>query len=302
MGGASGVIYGLNVFSFISILFVLGSFSVLIIWIRARRYGGGILGKVGITLHILFLLIFVVPGLFFWIAPAFPQVYNFSFPIIRTIQQIGAVPFLPFLLKFGLIIFQLWLGFTIFFENKKNTFQRYMGIIPIVSALLLGFLISLIIAVIIGVIVYFLQSSKEGQPLLARTPVRSKSSADRDIRKPTLEFQPSQPEAEAVPCRSLVLTVQSADLSRLKEQGSAFSSALAGKMVKLQDRLVFQGIPITVSHLEPDELVTISAETKVQMKSTEDQILIFCQECGAVQDKVQKKCAECGTILTIVEL
>ncbi len=104
------------------------------------------------------------------------------------------------------------------------------------------------------------------------------------------------------PCKSVTLTVHSSDITRLKEKGADFSSSLSGKVLNLQDRILYQGIVIAVNQLEPDGPAEVTPETNVQIRTTEDHILLVCKSCGNARKEIRETCSNCGATISIINL
>lgn len=104
------------------------------------------------------------------------------------------------------------------------------------------------------------------------------------------------------PCQSVTLTVHSSDITRLKEKGADFSSSLSGKVLNLQDRVLYQGIIIAVTGLEPDGPAAVTPETNVKIRTTDDHVLLVCKSCGNTLEDIVETCGNCGAKISIVNL
>lgn len=104
------------------------------------------------------------------------------------------------------------------------------------------------------------------------------------------------------PCKSVTLTVHSTKIAKLKEKGADFSSSLSGKVLNLQDRVLYQGIIIAVTQLEPDGPAAVTPETNVQIRTTDDHILLVCKSCGNARKEIRETCGNCGAKISIVNL
>jgi hypothetical protein len=161
---------------------------------------------------------------------------------------------------------------------------------------------ALTIVVLVGIIIFYIffkkkRLQKEGAPDQSGKPVV------QPVKKAPETTEHEQPEPETpVYCKSITLTVQSTDLRAIKEHGTAFSAALSGQALYLQDRLVFQSMPIAVTRIEPDGPAVIHANTAVKIKGTEDPIILHCPSCGEVQKDMQQICDTCKGELPVVIL
>lgn len=104
------------------------------------------------------------------------------------------------------------------------------------------------------------------------------------------------------PCQSVTLTVHSSDITRLKEKGADFSSSLSGKVLNLQDRVLYQGIVIAVTGLEPDGPAAVTPGTNVKIRTTDDRVLLVCKSCGNTLEDIVETCSNCGAKMSIVNL
>jgi tetratricopeptide (TPR) repeat protein len=107
---------------------------------------------------------------------------------------------------------------------------------------------------------------------------------------------------ESKPCKSVTLTVHSTKIAQLKEKGADFSSSLSGKFLYLQDRILYQGIIIAVTQLEPDGPAAVTPATNVQIRPTDDHILLVCKSCGNTLEDIVETCGNCGAAISIVNL
>jgi len=199
---------------------------------------------------------------------------------------LGVIPLLPFLaIAFG---FPSWLGYNYIFQ----------------------FLIPPL-AMAVGMIIYHFTRKKGPVPIpfpepAQPQPVQTQQGVPAPVQGEETNLEPIHKEEPAtetpVPCNSLTLVVQSGDLRNLKEQGAAFSSALSGQALYIQDRLVFQGMPIAVTHIEPDGPALVTSDTAVKIKGTEDPIILICPSCGEVQNKMQQTCDKCKRELPVIML
>ena len=138
------------------------------------------------------------------------------------------------------------------------------------------------------------------QPMQTQQGVPAPAQNRESVQAPINE-EKHTPETQIL-YKALTLVVQSTDLRALKEQGAAFSAALSGQALYLQDRLVFQNMPIAVIQIEPDGPAVITADTAVKIKGTEDPIILTCPSCGEVQEKMQQICNICKGELPVVTL
>jgi hypothetical protein len=104
------------------------------------------------------------------------------------------------------------------------------------------------------------------------------------------------------PCKSVTLTVHSTEIATLKEKGADFSASLSGKILYLQDRVLYRGIIIAVTQLEPDGPAAVTPETNVKIRTTDDHILLVCKSCGHTQKEISETCSDCGAKISIVTL
>jgi hypothetical protein len=167
-------------------------------------------------------------------------------------------------------------------SSKANNYWILIVVIAEVTA-----------AVIIGLIIRI--KSK-------RVPRKEKEALKES---PPAKTAPAQPEPgqtdleTAPPCESAVFVVHSADVQSLQQQGGAFSTAISGKTINLQDRLLFRGIMIAVTNMEPGGPAVVTAETTINIKKTDDQIILNCPQCGTIQEKTGRQCSSCGADLPV---
>jgi hypothetical protein len=314
-----GIVFSIS-FWFGNIL-TLASLALLFYWFFTLRERSNTLDRVlfgaGIPLHILVL-----------VAAFTPQVFRlWQKPFYHWGAYYGFISFVVILITSALALLQVWLGLTLLFSRQRLEGKAFLGIIflaPVIwsiltAALYKPFLIMrgyapfailhyndffiLIPPVFFGAALIFSRLKKEAGPEAKAAPA---SGGPRIILPEENAPQPTssgQPEVEAAnPCTSLTLAVQSSDIALLKEKGGAFSSALSGRALYLQDRLVFQNIPIAVTRIEPDGPAVVTADTSVKIKGTEDPIILHCPSCGEVQEKMEQICDTCKGELPVVML
>lgn len=232
-----------------------------------------------------------------------------------------------------LFLFHTWLGLKMLLKERKHGLKRLLGFIPLIAPLLTlvyyplylkvmsdffqsahaaimrhaDILILLVAPIVIAVlwvfIGFFIGKVKEMKSYEKRAVAQAPAAdsarmsdshpAKRDKR--AVDIKAKEPSR----CLSLSLAVQTSDMTTLKAQGTNFSRALLEAELSLRDKVFFRDILIVVTGMEPDGPVVITSETKVNIKKTEDQVILNCPSCGTIQEEIRQTCSSCSTELPV---
>lgn len=285
-------------------LLVLASFIVLIFWAPDFRKKGGHRGFIiaGTVLHLAFLLLIAL----LYAAPRIigdtDEIRKIIFPIAHFLFD--KAPFLVLITKFALIIFQAWMGFDLFLEKQYPLGKRFLGAIPVLAVFFNGMVLGLLILIVMGAIMFTYHFFVKR----AESPGNKTAPAGTGKQQgPGMVFEagpPSpvkqEPKVKPVPsCKAAALTVQADHISTLKSRGGEFSAALNGKIIHLQDRLLFENILVAVTRVEPQGPVKITNETNISIHGSEEPVILHCLHCGEIQQQIQNKCSACGSKLPV---
>ena len=152
------------------------------------------------------------------------------------------------------------------------------------------FFLGIIVIVIIfaAVAIFLLMKRSKKQKETGQT--QAVSTASGGVREEPKQFSP---------CLKVSLTLNSSDVAKLKELGADFSSKLSGIALNLRDRIAFQGILIVVTQMEPQVPAVVSSDTNVQIRGTEDAVILNCPNCGTIQKEIRQTCSDCSTGLPV---
>jgi len=288
---------------YLRLLLHLISLGVLIFWFMKsrKRTLDGVLLTVGILLHLY--------ALFF----AFGTILKLDVVrhlLERVIFSRGSKwvnwHFYTFVL---LYCFKVWLGLTLILKHKELQWKRFLGILPLISVLMalaepfiygspLYYPLLLPIIVAVVMIIFHVYSKRSTAVLKAPEEPGIGREAPKQIEpEPARPIQ--QPANNYLPCRKTILTLNSSDMSKLKEHGPEFSSKLLGKVIAFKDRISFQGLLIAVTHLEPVGPAVVTSETRIKIRGTEDPVILNCPLCGTIQEETRKTCSNCSAQLPV---
>ena len=290
---------------------------------------------------ILFLIILSLGVLFYWFFTCRKKGIDTLLFSLGIVLHLSIIILIIFFRWFGLLlqvssislsIFQVWLALKLVLGHKELGGIRFLGLIPLLIAIPLIVLFAIHLegipniisydpvsgvgvikafyvkspgwrfrflmmlpsfAMAFGMVIYYLIKKKEP----AAAPAPGKAEKVQETAQPVQ----AMPET-SVPCNSLTLTVQTKDISTLKTRGTEFSNAILNENFNLQDRIIFKGIPIVVTQIEPHGTAVVTSETKINIKKTDDQVLLNCPKCGEIQQKIQKNCSSCGAVLPVTIL
>lgn len=303
--GVTTISLNKELFILVSLL-VLASLIVLIFWAPDFRKKGGHRAEIigGIVLHLVFL---VLLALF-----AAPRIIRETDEIRKIIFPIGnflfyKIPIFVLVMKWALIIFQSWLGFDLFLEKQYSTGKRLLGIIPVLAVVFNGLLVGVVLLIVMGIIMFsyhfFIKraESPESRTAPAGTVKQKGPGMVFETAGPSPAVQESKHEI-VPPCTSVTLIVPADHISTLKARGGEFSTQLNGKTVNLQDRLLFNGILIAVTRVEPGGPAAITDKTNVSIRRSPDAVIQHCPQCGTIQEKIRETCTNCNAPLPLKKL
>lgn len=293
-------------FPLTNIIFYLICLGVLILWfVKSGKKGlDMVLFVTGLLLH-LYSLIFALGHSFF--AFDLPQFIIQPLGLGEAFYRIlGWDIFTVFL------CFLVWLGLTLTLKHKEFRLKPFPGFLPLLYVLWAliwalrhiqfdsHFILRVppIILFAGGMIIHhFFKKSPRALSTLSKEPgakIREPQKMEPAPVKPM-----KQPAVQSLPCRKAVLTLNSSDIPKLKEQGPDFSAKLLGKVIGFKDRIVFQGLLIAVTHLEPVGPAVVTSETKIKIRSTEDPVILNCPLCGTIQEAIRETCSNCSAELPV---
>lgn len=284
-------------------LLVLASLIVLIFWAPDFRKKGGHRGIIitGTVLHLAFLALL---GLF-----AYPRIIPLTGTLGNALYHIWHFLFeeahlIVLVTKFALIIFQAWMSFDLFLEKQYPVGKRFLGAIPVLAVIFNGMVLGLLILIVMGAIMFtyhfFVKRAESPGNRTAPTGTGKQQGPDMVFEAGPPSPVKQEPKDKSVPsCKAAALTVQADHISALKSRGGEFSAALNGKIIHLQDRLLFENILVAVTRVEPQGPVKITNETNISIRSSEEPVILHCMHCGEIQQQIQKKCSTCGLKLPV---
>lgn len=293
----------IHIFVYLRVALHLISLGVLIFWFMKsrKRTLDGVLLTVGILLH-LYALFFVFGSIL--------KLSLVKYLLVKVIFVSGSKWVNWYFYTFVLLYcFKVWLGLTLILKHMELLRKRFLGILPLISVLMTlaepfiygspfyyPSLLPIIVAVVM--IIFHVYSKKSTTDLKAPEGPGIGREAPKKI-EPEPARPSQQPANKYLPCRKTILTLNSSDMSKLKEHGPEFSSKLLGTVIAFKDRISFQGLLIAVTHLDPVGPAVVTGETSVKIRGTEDPVILNCPHCGTIQEETRETCSNCSAQLPV---
>ena len=100
---------------------------------------------------------------------------------------------------------------------------------------------------------------------------------------------------------TIELSLERADVELVRPRSKELKSSLLGRELHCGDAVLFDGVLLQVTALDPDGAV-VDSHTQVRMHLADQGVQLRCSECRAESPADQTFCGSCGSPLPVIDL